>query len=216
MIIRIDDFPTGISTVPDDLSDYFRILDCFEHHGIQYHLGIVPELLRRFVNSDDIERLTRYRCMVPVMHGYDHQFDRMNRILTANDDQQNTRNLVSGVFYEFESRTQEWVNDHLTQGREYLENVFNRIIVHYIPVCNRIDDKLITGLINSGFVYIFTIDGNRRQAQRMETINTEYYGSLENMTRRYESLCLHITNEVWSLHRIGFHEWKRQFHKMIA
>jgi hypothetical protein len=165
MIIRIDDFPTGISTVPDDLSDYFRVLDCFEHHGIQYHLGIVPELLRRFVNSDDIERLTRYRCLVPVMHGYDHLFDRMNRILIANNDQQNTRNLVSGVFYEFESRTQEWVNDHLTQGREYLENVFNRIIVHYIPVCNRIDDKLITGLINSGFVYVFTIEGNRRQVR---------------------------------------------------
>lgn len=216
MIVRIDDFPTGIIRVPDDLSDYFRILDCFEHHKIQYHLGIVPELLRRFVNSDDIEQLTRYKYMIPAMHGYDHQFNRMNRILTANNDPQNTRGLIGGDWFEFENRTQQWVNDHLTKGREYLENIFNRIIVHYIPVCNRIDDKLITGLINSGFVYVFTIEGNRRQAQRMDTITTDYYGRLEDIPRRYESLCLHITWEAQTVGRIGFAAWKKQFHKMIA
>lgn len=216
MIIRIDDFPTGIITVPDDLTNYFRILDCFEESEISYFLGIVPESLRRFVKPADIERLTRYEHLIPVMHGYDHCFDRMNRILTANNDPQNTRGLVSGDWFEFEGRSQEWVNEKLSAGRQYLENIFCCNILHYIPVCNRIDNKLIDGLINAGFVYVFTIEGNKRMAEKMMQTTTDYYGTIENMTRRYDSLCLHITWEVQTIERIGFEAWKELFQKHIA
>jgi hypothetical protein len=216
MIIRIDDFPTGITEVPEDMSLHFKILDCFEEEGREYYLGIVPELLRRYVNKENIRRLFQYKMMIPVMHGYDHYYDTMQQRLIANNDPMNLRGTSKGDFWEFTDRSQQWTTEHLIKGKEYIESLCGKRITHYIPVCNRIDEKLINGLIGSGFTTIFTIPGNTGLAVRMAQVITEYYGKVVNMDKRYESICLHITWERDTIIKTGFDEWKKYFYKYIA
>lgn len=154
IMVRIDDFPTGVRPIPDDLSIYFKILDEFEKRGIYFYLGIVPETFRKYVNEADKNKLRGYKFLIPCQHGFTHRYGENSMKIIESGDLRN-KNTV-GTFNEFEGMSRLEVKTAISKGRHYLEKYFCRTVTHYIPVCNIIDNMLVQALTELNFGYIFT------------------------------------------------------------
>ena len=78
--VRIDDFPTGIRPILDSLSIFFKIFDIFEENEIEFHLGIVPDLLK-YLDEKDLAKLLSYKYLIPCQHGYNHRYFEFSEVL---------------------------------------------------------------------------------------------------------------------------------------
>lgn len=144
-VLRIDDYPTGVRPILDDLSPLHGILEEVDASGLAYHLGIVPALVR----EDMAAFLRGLRHMIPTAHGYDHCYPRYSPKLIAAGDPYN-RNTV-GVFNEFRGVPYDETVRRLTDGRKALSDLLGRDVRRYIPPCNLGDRRTGRALPEAGF-----------------------------------------------------------------
>lgn len=209
-IVRIDDFPTGVRPVIPDIGELFAILDHFERNKVTFHLGIVPMTLRDHVSKRDIDRMKRYRHMVPCQHGYDHRYDQMSARLLEASDPLNHKTL--GVFDEFDGDSTGEVIRKVKEGRSYLQQRINRLVDHYIPVCNIIDDRVSAAIRAAEIRKVFVMPG--KSVPGVENIVTGYYGHLTGYGGQNVA-GLHITWEWDWIRAHGRKEWDEQFKRLI-
>jgi len=214
MIIRIDDFPTGVRPVLPDLSVFFKIFDHFEANNIRFHLGIVPDVLKTCVFPDDQERLKKYKCLIPCQHGYDHRYFEMSAKLMMAGDLFNRKTL--GTFNEFDKVDPLLLNKRIANGKKYLEEFFGKPVDYYIPVCNIIDQPLINALRANRFGRVFTMKYNTAKAGPMRQILTSFSGKLADWDRSpADCIGLHITWEYDYVMEHGWEAWSRVFNEKL-
>lgn len=214
MIIRIDDFPSGVRPVLPDLTVFFRIFDHFEANNIRFHLGIVPDVLKNCVIPEDQQRLKTYKCLVPCQHGYDHRYFEMSAKLMKAGDLYNRKTL--GTFNEFENVDPLLLNKRIAAGKKYLEEFFSQPVDYYIPVCNIIDQPLINALRANRFRRMFTMKYNTSKAGPMRQILTAFSGKLADWDRSpADCIGLHITWEYDYVMEHGWDAWVRVFNEKI-
>lgn len=210
MIIRIDDFPTGVRPILPEMGELFSILDHFEKYRVEFHLGIVPMTLRDYMTKSDINRLKRYRHMVPCQHGYDHRYAQMSaRLLEAGDP--GNRKAI-GIFDEFEGDSTSEITRKIKEGNAYLRQRLNRLVDHYIPVCNTVDDRLRAALRSADIRKVFVMPGVTIHG--LENITTDYYGHLANYNGQTVA-GLHITWEWDWIQTHGRKMWEEHFKMLL-
>lgn len=213
MIVRFDDFPSGVRPILPDLSTFFKMFDEFEKNKITFYLGIVPDLLSK-VRQSDLLKLKSYQYLIPCQHGYDHAYYKYSKILIDAKDEFNTKTL--GTFNEFNQVPISQIKSRLKVGKKILENFFKRIITHYIPVCNYIDNDLVESLKYAGFETIFTTPQSI-EVEGLQTIETDISCRLYQLkkTDNYKSICLHCTWEFDAIQKNGFDNWLKDFNSFF-
>lgn len=174
IIIRLDDFPTGIRPIMSDIEPLVEILKRFCRHFKYIKLGIVPKLLtpEYFNMIKDLE-------FEPCIHGYDHHYYEFSPKLQ--NDPYNQHTIVKG-FNEFEGDSTEKIQAKLLKGQTILEQYFQRAITTYIPPCNQLDETTNKILINLGLTPL---------------IHSDFYGRVLELdfSKSYKIATFHLTWE---------------------
>jgi hypothetical protein len=198
-LIRIDDYPTGVRPIPEDLAPIHRVLTAFEERAVPYCLGIVPGLL----TEPMFVFLTTLRYMQPAQHGYDHAYPRMSARLLRHRDPWNERATVGG-FNEFRFHRHASIVRKLRAGQELLQARLGKPVTTYIPPCNRCDRSTVRALRALGFT--LCLCDLPVPAGPVPVLRSDFYGrsSEARLRPEHEVLCLH-TNWEWDLARAGDH-----------
>ncbi|HNW05508.1 MAG TPA: DUF2334 domain-containing protein [archaeon] len=195
--IRIDDYPSGIRPVLDDLTPFFKIFDEFEKRQLYFYLAIVPKVLVDFFDN----RILEYKYLIPIMHGYSHNYDYYSKILESNNDPYNTHTIMD-QFDEFENQSVSEISEKIEKGKNILNRYFNKEIDIYVPPCNILNKNTKIALINQGFKTVFS--ENYFFNRKLRCVTSDYYGTLENMPlKKYNCITLHITWEYDTLRTKG-------------
>lgn len=195
-MLRIDDYPSGVRPLPEDMSGLHGVLEQIEDAGVPYHLGIVPALLdvpmRRFLRS--------LKHMVPLVHGYDHGYPRFAPRLVANGDLTNERSI--GPFDEFAFSRSAVVHERLSTAKRIVEDACETPVTGYIPPCNRGNRRVGAVLEALGFEYY--LSENRISGCELPWIPSDFYGRSTNFIDAPDQrvVTLHLTWE-WDLIRSG-------------
>jgi hypothetical protein len=189
-VLRIDDYPTGVRPILEDLSPLHDLLVRIDAAGLPFHLGIVPTLLR----DDMVGVLRGLRNMIPVVHGYDHCYPRYSRILIEAGDPFNERTV--GVFNEFRGVPYGDVVARLIEARARLEEAFGRPVRWYIPPCNKGDRATGRGLVEAG--YYGYLSEKRIPGCPLPWIRSDFYGRSRDYdaSRAPDVTTLHLTWEA--------------------
>jgi predicted deacetylase len=194
MLVRIDDFPTGVrERYRNDLNDFHRVLYEFEYREIPYVLGVVAGL----VTDRDLEFLAQLDMCTVAIHGYDHNYPVWNR-----------RN-----FPEFTGKTEEYITEKLFTCNRILKEHETSM---YIPPFNQINQETLDALDNVGFESITSgVDGyGGMDTHSIEVLTPkkEYYGrstallsSIGRFNADRDHLSLHLTWEVDEMK--STHQW---------
>jgi len=191
-IIRVDDYPTGVRPILNDLGPLHRVLSEIDGYGLTWHLGIVPALL-----TDDMFGFLRtLRWMVPLCHGYDHAYSQMSAKLIAAGDPMNQRGTVGG-FNEFAGRNRKAIVEALSKGRRLLEEGLGKPVTGYVPPCNFGDRATGAALIDAGFTHYFS--EKKIPGCPLPRIGSDFYGRSPEHGPRHAGakvITLHVTWEV--------------------
>jgi hypothetical protein len=196
-LIRIDDYPTGVRPILEDLSPIHEILRAFDERGLPIALGIVPALLDR----DMFAFLRTLRHLVPAVHGFDHCYFRFSPRLRRMGDPYNERGKIS-QFNEFRWQLRSTVERRLGEGKARLERELDRPVTIYIPPCNRVDAGTARVLRRVGFALCLCdgpVPGGFIPSRR-----SDFYGRSTEFgpATDAEVVTLHATWE-WDLRRRG-------------
>jgi hypothetical protein len=131
MLIRIDDFPTGIRPILPSLLPLIEILQEFERRNLPFVLGVVPALLK-LVDESTLTALKQIKGMTPAVHGYTHSYFRLSPVLIASGDLFNEKG-IAGSFDELAGIADSTVAWRLRKGREILENTFVMYVLRPAP-----------------------------------------------------------------------------------
>jgi len=212
-IIRIDDFPTGIRPILDDLEPLYDILMKFEKKELRFVLGIVPSLL----TNDMIKRLKTFKYLIVAQHGYNHNYDSLHKKLLDNDDAYNDWCCMD-QFNEFEGKEKSEIKKIINKGREILEEIGPTNI--YIPPCNKLDTNTLDVLEGLKFKYILG-DGISLRSEKIKIISSNFYNKLsmldENNSKGRVS-CFHVTWEWDELYRrkdISKKNWEKKLNLLL-
>lgn len=200
IIIRIDDYPSGIRPILKDQSPLFRILDEFEKREIYFHLAIVPKEMDDFFD----DRILKYKYLIPIMHGYDHKYYQYSKELVLNKDIYNTHTVID-QFDEFDHNSIIEITKKLKQGKDILNKYFKKEIDTYVPPCNLLNKNTKIALINQGFKTVFS--EKYFYNSKLKCVPSDYYGTLECMPlKKYKCITLHLTWEYDTLRTKGIGE----------
>lgn len=194
MLIRLDDFPTGVRPIAD-LTNHWRIMDAFDRRDIPFYVGIVPDLL-----TDDHARLRDYRCLTPAQHGFDHKYHKYAPLLK--DDPKNSKTV--GVFDEFENVPYNKIQERLYRGRKALERFMGQKIETFIPVCNIINKYTAKALKILGYRRILT----ENPINTLPCIKSDFYGRLYELDGDPQVVTLHLTWEGDWIEENGWPAWE--------
>ena len=195
-LLRIDDYPTGIRPILDDLSPLHQILTKVESHGLRYYLGIVPALV-----DDDMGRFLRgLEHALPAVHGYDHAYFKYAPILQAKGDPFNQGTV--GSFNEFKGEPYDVIVERLRRGRRLLEDRLGTAVDTYIPPGNLGDRRTGQALIEAGYRHY--LSERRIAGCSLPWMKSDFYGKSDGYdpARPYHLVTLHLTWE-WDLVRQG-------------
>jgi peptidoglycan/xylan/chitin deacetylase (PgdA/CDA1 family) len=145
-LLRVDDYPTGVRPIAEDLQPLHDVLLQFEARQLDYHLGIVPAI----TDAGMFEHLRALRHMVPAQHGYDHKYPKYSQLLQRRGDPGNDKGTV-GAFNEFAWQRYGKVERTLALGKQRLEGELGRAVDVYIPPCNRCNRTTAKALARLGF-----------------------------------------------------------------
>ena len=207
-IIRIDDFPTGIRPILDDLEPLYEILMEFEKRELRFVLGIVPSLL----TDDMIERLQTFKYLIVAQHGYNHNYKSLHKKLIDNKDVYNDWCCMD-QFNEFEGREKTEIKKIINKGRERLEEIGPTNI--YIPPCNKLDKNTLEALEDLKFKYILG-DGISMRSEKIPIIPSHFYDRVRGLNEQNAKsmvICLHVTWEWDELYRrkdISKKDWDKK------
>jgi len=198
MIIRIDDYPSGIRPImPEQLDMFEKMFDEFERHGILIHLGIVP---LTYLNYG---RKLKNKNIIPCQHGYEHDYKLKSAECLKNGDPYNNRTFIA-PFDEFDMTSDHKIIDRIKTGKVIIERDLGPVNT-YIPVCNVINAKLLRALEESGFKQILC---ENVIASSIPILQSGYYGTLDNYDfRLHPVITLHITWEWDTVREKGFKYW---------
>ena len=150
-LLRVDDYPTGVRPILDDLGSLHDVLSQIDAAGLPFHLGIVPALLD--------ERMAAFlrglSQLVVSMHGFEHGYAKHSQILSNAGDPQNQRGTVGG-FDEFAGRAYAEILPKIQDGRRLLESRLGQLPRSYIPPCNAGNRNTGRALRAVGFEYVLT------------------------------------------------------------
>jgi hypothetical protein len=150
-LLRVDDYPTGVRPILDDLSSLHDVLSQIDASGLPFHLGVVPALL----DAQMAEFLRGLSQLVVSMHGFEHGYAKHSQILLRADDPFNQRGTVSG-FDEFAGRAYADILGKVQEGRRLLESRLGQLPLSYIPPCNESNRSTGRALLATGFEYVLT------------------------------------------------------------
>ena len=197
VIIRIDDFPTGIRPILQDITPLVRILEFFCHNFKNVNLGIVPVLFTKQMYD-----MIRHLDIEPCMHGYDHHYAQYSPVLVNANDMFNKQTVMT-QFNEFENNSLEQIRLKIGNGKKKLEDTFQKTVKKYIPPCNIIDGQTLHVLKEYGM---------------SNYENSDFYGRVLEMDteRNYKSAAFHLTWEFDDLTWKGksFEKWITALHML--
>lgn len=150
-LLRVDDYPTGVRPILEDLSLLHEVLTQIDQSGLVFHLGVVPAILEERM----LPFLRGLEHLVVSMHGYEHAYEKSSRILIAANDPFNERGTVSG-FDEFAGRSYEEILDKLRAGLDLLESRIGVRPLSYIPPCNQSNRNTGRALVAAGFELVLS------------------------------------------------------------
>jgi hypothetical protein len=150
-LLRVDDYPTGVRPILEDLSSLHDVLSQIDAAGLAFHLGIVPALLDDRM-ADFLRGLSQ---LVVSMHGFEHGYAKHSQILLKAADPFNQRGTVSG-FDEFAGQAYPAILQQIQDGRRLLESRLGQLPLSYIPPCNEGNRSTGRALLASGFEYVLT------------------------------------------------------------
>jgi len=150
-LLRVDDYPTGVRPILEDLSSLHDVLLQIEAAGLPFHLGIVPALL----DERMVEFLRSLTQLVVSMHGFEHGYAKHSAILLRAGDPLNQRGTVSG-FDEFAGEPYPEILRKIQDGRYLLESRLGQLPRSYIPPCNAGNRSTGRALLATGFEYVLT------------------------------------------------------------
>jgi len=212
-IIRIDDFPTGIRPILEDLEPLYEILMEFEKRELRFVLGIVPSLL----TDDMIKRLKTFKYLIVGQHGYNHNYNSLHKKLLDNKDPYNDWCCMD-QFNEFEGKEKFEIKKLINKGRERLEEIGPTNI--YIPPCNRLDENTLKALEDLKFKCILG-DRISLRSEKMPIIPSQFYGRVRGLNinnSKAAVCCFHVTWEWDELYRrkdISKEDWDKKLDLLL-
>lgn len=212
-IIRIDDFPTGIRPILEDLEPLYEILMEFEKRELRFVLGIVPSLL----TDDMIKRLKTFKYLIVGQHGYNHNYNSLHKKLLDNKDPYNDWCCMD-QFNEFEGKEKFEIKKLINKGRERLEEIGPTNI--YIPPCNRLDENTLKALEDLKFKCILG-DRISLRSEKMPIIPSQFYGRVRGLNinnSKAAVCCFHVTWEWDELYRrkdISKEDWDKKLDMLL-
>ena len=206
-IVRIDDFPSGIRPILDDLEPIYNVLMEFEKRNIRFVLGIVPTLL----TDEMIQRLKTFKHLILAQHGYNHKYDELSKKLVKNNDPYNDWCCMD-QFNEFEGMSKEAIKNKLEEGKKILEQIGPMDI--YIPPCNRLDPNTLSVLEDMGIKFILG-DNIHLQSKKIQILPSGFYGRIKDLNSsnaKSQILTFHATWEFDDLFRKNYSKkiWDQQ------
>jgi hypothetical protein len=150
-LLRVDDYPTGVRPILEDLSSIHDVLSLIDDAGLPFHLGIVPSILEERM----LPFLRGLSQLVVSQHGVEHGYAKHSKILIDAADPNNQRGTVSG-FDEFAGQPYTEILEKLRMGRQSLEARLGQTPLSYIPPCNASNRNTGRALEASGFCYILS------------------------------------------------------------
>ncbi len=199
MIVRIDDYPTGIRPIlPGQLEVYDSIIYEFVKNDIPIHLGIVPVTYSSLTHVLDITGI------IPCCHGYNHKYLQFSNLLMKKGDPFNTGTI--GIFDEFDGCSDAEISGKLIYGKMLLERMTGVPVDTFIPVCNVIDSRLARLIYMAGYKRILC--ENICQSP-IPIIKSDFYGKLIDIPVETVGsvFTFHVTWEYDTIMRIGFDSW---------
>ncbi len=168
-LIRIDDYPTGIRPIPENMSLIHAILLKFETAQLPYYLGIVPAIL----TPEMIKFLTQLSVMIPAMHGIDHDYPTLSKKLIKIGDPSNKKGKVT-VHNQFRWHRYRSIVIKLTHWKTWLETKLNLPVTTYIPPNNQINLKTVAALKETGFT--LCLSETTLPNSPIPMISSDFYG----------------------------------------
>lgn len=150
-LLRVDDYPTGVRPILDDLSPLHDVLARIDEAALPFHLGIVPALLEDRM----VPFLRGLSHLVVSMHGFAHGYAKYSKILLDAGDPFNQKGTVGG-FDEFAGQDYAAILEQLREGRRILETRLAQSPLSYIPPCNAGNRNTGRALLATGFEYVLT------------------------------------------------------------
>jgi hypothetical protein len=150
-LLRVDDYPTGVRPILEDLSSLHDVLSQIDAAGLRFHLGIVPALL----DERMVTFLRSLPSLVVSMHGFEHGYAKHSQILIEAADPLNQRGTVTG-FDEFAGQAYAEILHKIQEGRKLLESRLGQLPLSYIPPCNAGNRSTGRALLVAGFEYVLT------------------------------------------------------------
>lgn len=150
-LLRVDDYPTGVRPILDDLTPLHDVLRRIDDSGLMFHLGIVPALVED--RMQDFLRSLRH--LVVSMHGFEHGYAKLSRALLEAGDPFNQRGTVGG-FDEFADASYDEILRTLERGRTLLQARTGQLALSYIPPTNKGNRRTGRALEELGFEYVLS------------------------------------------------------------
>lgn len=190
MLVRIDDFPTGVKRrETDDINTFRVVLDEFEQRKVSYTLGVVPYLC----SPSDLGFITGLKYCTVALHGFSHNYGKWAGTNFPEFSGINYAEPIKNILWKGISHLNEWGIDKPDV---------------YIPPFNQLTQATVEALNDLGFKAITSgIDGypNLKFPDhiRVLTPKREFYGRSYEMIEHIEKfnpatdhLCLHLTWEA--------------------
>ncbi|MEP7051305.1 MAG: hypothetical protein ABJB12_13175 [Pseudomonadota bacterium] len=150
-LLRVDDYPTGVRPILDDLSSIHEVLTLIDAAGLPFHLGIVPSILEDRM----LPFLRGLAQLVVSQHGVEHGYAKHSKLLLDAGDPFNQKGTVGG-FDEFAGLPYAEVLGKLQGGRQSLSARLGQTPRSYIPPCNESNHNTGRALEVCGFDYILS------------------------------------------------------------
>lgn len=199
MIIRIDDFPTGVRPVLPQ-KELLPILDAFEKAGIIIHLAVVPKLVEKM-------DCPKHSNIIAIQHGYHHRYHEMSKKLMEAGDPYNAKTI--GVFDEFPTESPEKIAAKLKEGWFIIKRKFKNNARWFVPVCNLINHNLAEALKIVNYEKILSERGEN-------VIKSDQYCRLHEIdySKKPQIITLHLTWEHDILREKGINYWMEGLEKL--
>lgn len=190
-LLRVDDYPTGVRPILEDLSSLHEVLRRIDDAALPFHLGIVPGILEERM----LPFLRGLRHVVVAMHGFEHGYAERSRALREAGDPFNQRGTV-GAFDEFAGAGYDEVEAKLRAGRDALTARLGRTPRCYIPPTNVASRRTGRALSALGFEYV--LSERRIPGCSLPCIASDFYDRSPAFVpgSRPRVACLHATWEA--------------------
>ncbi len=150
-LLRVDDYPTGVRPILQDLSPLHEVLSLIEQAALPFHLGIVPSILEERM----LPFLRGLSQLVVSQHGVEHGYAKHSQLLLDAGDPFNQKGTVGG-FDEFAGQAYAEILGKLHAGRHSLTSRLGQTPRSYIPPCNESNRNTGRALTACGFEYILS------------------------------------------------------------